>query len=135
MSFSYFRIIRLNDTDGAGVVYFSNLLSICHEAYEDYLTSSCLNFQDLVYHSSIALPIVHGEIDFFKPIHCGDRICIDVIPNVIKTSEFEIIYHIYYELEPNINLAKAKTRHVCINKNTRKRVDLPAIITNCLNIL
>jgi len=128
MSFNYFRIIRLTDTDGAGVVYFSNLLSICHEAYEDYLTSIGLNFKDLVYHSMISLPIVHAKINFFKPIFCGDRILIHLDFNMIKSDKFEINYQITPELSPDIMLANAQTVHVCIDKKTRNRIDLPEAI-------
>ncbi len=128
MSFTYFRIIRLADTDAAGVIYFSNLLSICHEAYEDYLTSSNLNFRDLVYHGAIALPIVHSEIDFFKPIFCGDRIIIELTSHLIKNYKFEINYQIYPELSPDLILARAKTHHVCLDQKTRSKVDLPDLI-------
>ncbi len=34
---TYYRTIHFSDTDAAGVVYFSTLLSICHEAYENSL--------------------------------------------------------------------------------------------------
>lgn len=128
MSYHYFRIIRLTDTDAAGVVYFSNLLSICHEAYEDYLTSSHLNFKDLVYHGSISLPIVHGSINFLKPIFCGDRILISLNPKIIKSNKFEINYQIFQELTPDLILANAKTVHVCIDKKNRHRIDLPEAI-------
>ena len=132
MTFSYFRIIRLADTDAAGVVYFSNLLSICHEAYEDFLTSNPISFKNLVYHGSIALPIVHAEIDFFKPIYCGDRILIDIIATINTNNEFKIDYRIYPELYNDVTLAFAKTIHVCIDKKTRKRVNFPDLIKECL---
>lgn len=132
MTYTYFRVIRLADTDAAGVIYFSNLLAICHEAYEDYLTSSGIMFQHLVYHGTIALPIVHGEIDFYKPIKCGDRILIEVTPQIIKSNKFEIGYRVIKELETDLTLAIAKTRHVCIDKKTRQRVDFPDIIRKSL---
>jgi 1,4-dihydroxy-2-naphthoyl-CoA hydrolase len=133
MCFSYFRMIRLADTDAAGVVYFSNLLSICHEAYEDYVSSSYIDFRDLVYHGSIALPIVHSEIDFFKPIYCGDRILINVKIEIIKTGKFGVNYEIHEELTPDTILAKAKTHHVCIDKKTRKRIEFPDPIRKFLD--
>ena len=132
MPFSYFRVIRLTDTDAAGVIYFSNLLSICHEAYEDFLTSNPISFKNLVYHGSIALPIVHAEIDFFKPIYCGDRILIDIIATINTNNEFKIDYRIYPELYNDVTLAFAKTIHVCIDKKTRKRVNFPDLIKECL---
>jgi 1,4-dihydroxy-2-naphthoyl-CoA hydrolase len=40
--FSYERIIHFPDTDAAGVVFFANYLSICHEAYEEALADAGL---------------------------------------------------------------------------------------------
>ena len=40
MPFEYPRTIRFADTDAAGVVYFAQILSICHEAYEASLQAS-----------------------------------------------------------------------------------------------
>ena len=34
MAFAYYYTVRFQDTDAAGVVYFANVLRICHEAYE-----------------------------------------------------------------------------------------------------
>lgn len=45
-NFIYSRKIHFADTDSAGVVYFSNLLSICHEAYEEVLLSLGINLSN-----------------------------------------------------------------------------------------
>jgi len=34
MAFVYGRTIRFQETDAAGVIYFSNVLVLCHEAYD-----------------------------------------------------------------------------------------------------
>ncbi|XGB38553.1 MAG: hypothetical protein LVT47_09140 [Cyanobacteria bacterium LVE1205-1] len=34
MPFTYTRSLWLRDTDTAGVVYFTSVLELCHEAYE-----------------------------------------------------------------------------------------------------
>jgi len=75
---SYFRTIRFADTDAAGVVYFASLLSICHEAYEASLLRIGVDMRQFFSGSSIALPIVHAEIDFFQPLMCGDQIQISL---------------------------------------------------------
>ena len=76
MSFSYQRIIRFQDTDAAGVVYFANVLAMCHEAYEESLAASGINLKAFFSNSDIAIPIVHASVDFFRPMFCGDKIYI-----------------------------------------------------------
>ena len=122
---SYSRTIRLVDTDAAGVIYFASLLSICHEAYEDRLIQSGINLKTFFRDTETALPIVHGEIDFFQPLFCGDRIEIQLIPNIINEHSFEISYQIFLIESPDKKIAQGKTKHVCINPLSRQKISLP----------
>lgn len=121
----YQRKIYFADTDSAGVVYFSNLLSICHEAYEDYLSSLKVNLKDFFSNQLIAIPIIHAEIDFFKPLFCGDLINITLSPILINEKVFEMQYQVF---KNNELIAKALTRHICINPQTRKTQEIPLVI-------
>ncbi|WP_017295926.1 acyl-CoA thioesterase [Geminocystis herdmanii] len=121
----YQRTIYFADTDSAGVVYFSNLLSICHEAYEDFLSNLNINLPDFFSNKLIAIPIIHAEIDFFKPLFCGDIISINLEATLINEKVFEIQYQV---LKNNELIAKALTRHICINPQTRKTQEIPPII-------
>ncbi|MGK7932480.1 MAG: acyl-CoA thioesterase [Microcystaceae cyanobacterium] len=121
---TYKRIIRLADTDGAGVVYFAHLLSICHEAYEDALESAGIPLKTVIDSQVAVIPIVHGEINFYQPLFCGDRIIVDLQPQLISPDSFEITYKIYCSDPSSPCCARAKTRHVCIHPQTRKRTPL-----------
>ena len=129
---SYSRTIRLVDTDAAGVIYFASLLSICHEAYEDRLIQSGINLKTFFRDTDTALPIVHGEIDFFQPLFCGDRITIQVIPTKINDHSFEISYQIFLAQSPDKKIAQGKTKHVCINPLSRQKISLPAPIRQAI---
>ncbi|MBD1824098.1 acyl-CoA thioesterase [Cyanobacteria bacterium FACHB-DQ100] len=129
MQFTYSRSIRFSDTDAAGVVYFANVLNFCHEAYEASLTASGINLRSFFSGQTIAVPIVHAEVDFFKPMFCGDEITIALTPNLLKPSEFEISYRLFQEQ----TIAKALTRHVCINSQTRSRQDLTPDLLHWIN--
>jgi 1,4-dihydroxy-2-naphthoyl-CoA hydrolase len=124
MSFQYKYTIQFRDTDAAGVVYFANILSICHIAYEASLIESGIDLQIFVNNPDFAVPITHAAADFFKPLYCGDRITIELTPRSIDQSRFEIAYQ--------LSAATAITKHVVINPNTRKRQELPVILTNWL---
>lgn len=129
---SYSRTIHLVDTDAAGVIYFASLLSICHEAYEDRLIQSGINLKTFFRDTETALPIVHGEIDFFQPLFCGDRIEIQLIPNVISEHSFEISYQIFLTQSPDKKIAQGKTKHVCINPLSCQKISLPEPIRNAI---
>ena len=133
MTFDYLRRIYLNDTDAAEVVYFAKGLEICHEAYEESLAEAGISINELIREGTIALPIIHAEIDFLRPISCGDRIQISLSANLINDSEFAIAYKIFPADNLNQVLVKAQTRHVCINPQIRKRIDLSAAMHEWLN--
>jgi 1,4-dihydroxy-2-naphthoyl-CoA hydrolase len=124
MSFQYKYTIQFRDTDAAGVVYFANILSICHVAYEASLIGSGIDLKKFVNNPEFAVPITHASADFFKPLYCGDRITIELTPRSIDSARFEIAYQ--------LSAATATTKHVVINPNTRKRQELPVILTSWL---
>lgn len=127
--FVYNRTIHFCDTDAAGVVYFANGLSLCHEAYEASLAASGITLKSFFGCEPIAVPITHASIDFFKPMVCGDRIAIVLMPTLLSDAEFQVEYQLYFELyfgqqgEEKQAIAKALTKHTCIDIHTRKRCD------------
>lgn len=130
MAFTYSRSIRFSETDAAGVVYFANVLTLCHEAYEASLSASGIDLRSFFSGQEIAVPIVHAEVDFFKPVFCGDQITIVLTTNLLQPSEFEIAYDLFKQSKL---IAKALTRHVCINAETRSRQELSPVLLHWLN--
>lgn len=135
MGYSYHRTVHLADTDAAGVIYFANVLNICHEAYEHCLNEAGLDWQHLLNTGEIALPIVHGEVDFFRPLRWGDRLKIQLFPATEPPSQFTVRYQIFLVSPEQLSskpVAIAMTKHVAISPQTRKRIPLPEILKKWL---
>lgn len=135
--FDYCRTIRFHETDAAGVVYFANVITLCHEAYEAALMAEGFNLA-LFFSAAgdVAVPIVHAQTDFYRPMRCGDRIKIRLVPKQLNDTSFEISYTLYPYSEdlpddPQLTraIAQALTRHVCIQPATQKKQALPGEIT------
>ena len=133
MTFNYLRRIYLSDTDAAGVVYFTKGLEICHEAYEESLAEAGIDLNRMIREGKTALPIVRAEIDFLRPLFLGDRIQVSLAASLINNSEFAIAYQIFPVDSGERVLVKAQTKHVCINPQIRKRMDLPSKMLEWLN--
>ncbi|AFY30950.1 thioesterase family protein [Calothrix sp. PCC 7507] len=129
MSFLYHRTVHFQDTDAAGVVYFANVLNICHEAYEASLEVSGINLKAFFGNSSVAFPIVHANVDFLRPMFCGDKLVVSLMPQKLGVEKFEIAYEIKLG---EVLAAKAITRHVCIDVNSRNKQELPDEINDWL---
>lgn len=137
MSYLYHRTIRFADTDAAGVVYFANVLSICHEAYEASLTAAGINLPAFFGGKEIAVPIVHAEIDFRQPMFCGEQYAIQVLPTQQSDHKFEIAYTIAplnASTGTTDRIAQAKTIHVCIHPTNRTRQALPKPLLHWLQL-
>jgi 1,4-dihydroxy-2-naphthoyl-CoA hydrolase len=130
--FNYSYTIQLRDTDAAGVVYFANIISICHIAYEASLIRSGIDLKLFVNNPEFAVPISHVSADFYRPLFCGDSIAIQLTTALIDSCKFEIKYQILATHTESLVSATATTRHVVINPLTRKRQELPQVLTDWL---
>jgi 1,4-dihydroxy-2-naphthoyl-CoA hydrolase len=123
MSFNYQYTIGLRDTDAAGVAYFASIVSIFHVAYEASLIESGIDLKSMINNDEIAVPIGSVTANFFRPLFCGDRIAIELTPQAIDRSTFEINYQILADRQL---MATATTKHIIIDRQTRKRQELTA---------
>lgn len=135
MVFCYQRVVRFQDTDAAGVVYFANVLAMCHEGYEASLAAAGVDLNDFFRGTEVAVPVVHASVNFFQPLYCGDRLNIYLTPTLLNTSEFEIAFEVFLAGRSDKAASKAQTRHVCIDPNRRSRMTLPDPLRNWLHDL
>lgn len=132
LGYIYQRTIHLRDTDAAGVVYFANILHLCHEAYEACLTEQGFMWQALLEQGDLAIPIVHGEISCLKPIHWGDRLSINLFPvaHPKKLGQFTVQYQLLDQ--GSTLMAIGSTKHIVISIGDRQRQPFPAILEKWL---
>ena len=133
MTFNYLRRVYLGDTDAAGVVYFTKGLEICHQAYEESLAAAGISLKQMLREKTIALPIVRAEIDFIRPLFCGDVLQVNLSASLISSKEFAIAYQICHVDNLERILVKAQTKHVCIDPQIRTKTDLPPTILEWLD--
>lgn len=142
-AFTYERVIRFGETDAAGVVYFANVLSICHEAYEAWLGASGVDLRTFFSDRTPPIvPIVQASVDFLQALHCGDRIQVTLVVAVVSESKFEVRYEVWLQpdrlpgegisrdaLSVSARLAAtAQTQHLCLDPGSRKPCPLDAML-------
>ena len=127
------RTVRFGDTDAAGVMHFHQLLRWCHVAYEESLerfgvTSNAI-FPAPGRTPAVALPIVHVSADYLRPLVCGDPLEMELRPQQLDDSSFEVRYRFRHD---GREAANGLTRHVAIATASRRRTTLPAPIRHWL---
>lgn len=127
------RTVRFGDTDGAGVMHFHQVLRWSHEAWEESLERFGIGaaevFPTAVHAPAVALPIVHCDADFRRPLHCGDPMAIRLEPLRLDPCSFEVRYTFSSQGQ---EVATALIRHLAIAAADRRRCPLPEPIQRWL---
>ncbi len=125
MSFAYLRTVHFADTDAAGVVFFANYLSICHEAYEESLAASGIELKTFFTAAAIIVPVSKSEAEYLRSLACGDKLSVTVAPTLLSEHTFELRFGITRLGTAAKIAARVRTEHVCISTQTRQRTPLP----------
>lgn len=127
------RTVRFGDTDAAGVMHFHQLLRWCHEAYEESLERFGIPAAEIFPRPgnipAVALPIVHCEADYLRPLACGDPLAIALEPRQRNEVSFEVTYRFRSD---GTQAARALSRHQAIDPVTRRATELPPSILRWL---
>ena len=91
------RKVRFGDTDAAGVMHFHQLLRWSHEAWEESLEHYGVAPSSIFPGSrgsqqppTVALPVVHCEATFRRPVHGGDCLEVALQPTRLNPGSFEV---------------------------------------------
>ncbi len=120
---------RIHDIDAAGVVFYAQIFYFIHNSYEDFLNQHQQPI-DKILKSDCILPIKHTQADFKAPIFLNECITIEIALLELKESEFTLNYSLL-DINGNIR-ATALTQHICLDRNTKKRKNLPDTIRSIL---
>ncbi len=120
---------RIHDIDAAGVVFYAQIFYFAHNAYEDFLNHHQQGIKKIL-KSDYSLPIKHTEADFKAPIFLNECITIEITLHELKESEFTLNYSLS-DVSGNTRVT-ALTQHICLDRNTKKRKNLPAAMRSIL---
>ena len=122
------RTVRFGDTDAAGVVHFHEMFRWCHETWEESLEKYGIVLLEIFPTTQInscqldvALPIVHCEANYFKPLYVGDTITIELNPEKLDESSFVLRFKLVKNSE---DIGSINIKHASINPITRERCTL-----------
>src|ERR1035438_10851873 len=117
MPFTYDRTIHFADTDAAGVVFFANYLTICHEAYEESLLASGIDLKVFFADHRIVVPIAKSEADYSRPLSCGDKLRVSMQPALLSEDSYEIRFEITRLGPPSKRAARIDRKSTRLNSS------------------
>lgn len=122
--------VRIHDTDMAGILYFPRIYRFANDALEDFFANEKMTFHSSVREADVMFVIVHSEADYYSSLVAGDEVRVTLIVDRIGNTSFTLHYEIYKA--DHTHMGSIKTVHCCINKTTRKKVEVPSKLRKLL---
>ena len=108
--------VRFQHTDPAGIVFFTNILVYCHEAYEEFLRAGGMPLEDFIGKREQTLPLGHAEATFKRPFRAGQLVTVRLTVGRIGERSFRLEFDLFGEKQEH--LATAATVHVSVDRAT-----------------
>lgn len=116
--------VRMHDTDMAGLLYFPRQFRFAHDALEDFIESEGSSFAQVFTQEKFVFVIVHAEADYYLPLSVGDPLEVHLFIDRIGNTSFSVSYKLYRPPTQDL-VGSAKTIHVCLERDARKKIPIP----------
>ncbi len=129
MSFIYHRIIRMQETDATGRIYFTNQLKIALEAFEDFIRQQGFSLACMVQDKKFLFPIVHAEADYFESMTVGEKV--DVTLEIPHIGNCSFTHRSEFKKEGK-EIGVATIVHALYSCETKESIPIPKEFKNIL---
>jgi 1,4-dihydroxy-2-naphthoyl-CoA hydrolase len=116
-------IVRLPDTDAAGILFYGNYFRLAHEAYEAFMKTVDFGLDYIIGESDILLLIAHAEADYHQSLRLGEEYSINIRVGKLGGKSFTLSYE--FAKKSGQICATLHTVHVALQKESQKTVPLP----------
>ncbi len=114
--------LKFRDADPAQIMYFANIYSLAHDAFEEFIVAAGYKYSDWFTKKLHIVPIRHCEADYLNPLLPGSTYQIDVSVQQCRETSFQMKY--VFSAHGKIH-AIVKMVHVVLNPETKQKMDLP----------
>ena len=146
VGFSHELLVRFQDVDAAGIVFFARILDYCHDAYVAFLAAAGCPLDASLRESRWMAPLVHAEADFIRPLRFGDRVRVHLVAARVRESSYTVGYRLERAGDPAGGAADARapgplageavavgqTVHVVVDPRSFARTPLPEAMRDAL---
>jgi YbgC/YbaW family acyl-CoA thioester hydrolase len=115
--------VAFDEADGEGIVFFGNYFRLAHRALETYLPTIGIPWTEWFNSPEWAAPLRHVEADYLQPLRPGDTFAAEIKVSEMGESSVNFIYE--FNTPSGQPIARLKTTHVFINRETGKKRPIP----------
>lgn len=73
------RVVRFQDVDAAGTIFFPRVLEYMADAYQEVLERAGIDVPRILRDRVMAAPLAHAEADYLAPMLFGDAVEVEVV--------------------------------------------------------
>ncbi len=115
MSFRYSVTARFHEVDRAGIVFFGRVYEYAHICFEEMLHAAFDSPDSIFGELGFALPLVHSEASFSRPIRQGDRLEVAMEVEAVSARSITFAYRLYGQGRPEDLRAVVRLKHAFVS--------------------
>ncbi|MBP7830670.1 MAG: acyl-CoA thioesterase [Kiritimatiellae bacterium] len=120
----------MQDTDAAGVIFFTSQLRIAHETFEAFLDGIGLGLGVIMAERDYRIPLVHAESDYLAPARLGDELTVELTLDRAGQTSFSLRFRLLKS--SGVEVGAVKTVQVAVDAGTWQKRPLPGELRNAL---
>jgi acyl-CoA thioester hydrolase len=122
--------VRYAETDSLGIAHHSSYVIWFEEGRSEYMRRERASY-DALQKNGVYLPLAELDVRYFAPARYGDRITICTWVGAVRSRTVTFIGEIV-KPETHQVLARARTKHICIDTQTGQLKVIPQQTRECL---
>jgi len=115
-------VVRFQDADAAGIIFFGNIPVYFHDAYFEWLMNAGFDLPAMMRAASFMAPVQQQRCDYLSPLRFGDEVEVEVVGAALEGSAFAVGFRL---ICGSRCAAVGQQRHVVVDRKTLKRVPPP----------
>lgn len=117
------EIVKLHNTDAAGIMFFGNYLKVAHDIFERFMNEIGFSLEYIINQADFLVVIAHSECDYKKSLKLGEKFELRLSVTNIGGASFTLGYQ-FVNAQGEF-AATAQTVHVVLDKAKQKTCAMP----------
>lgn len=125
------RLIRFQDIDAAGIIFYPRVLEMFHDAYAAFLGFAGCPLPEVLRSGTWLAPVRHAEADYFKPLRFGDPVQVEICRAFVQETEATLGYRVARSEGGEVCVV-GQVVHTFVERATFKRTPIPEPVRRAL---
>jgi 1,4-dihydroxy-2-naphthoyl-CoA hydrolase len=127
--------VELQEVDAAGVVFYAWFFFYAHRAYEAALLAHGFDLAELLRAGTHALPMVHAEADYKRPLRYGDEVAVDLACDLVSERSCRFHSRVWQLGAGETLCAEVVQVHACLDIALGRSTALPPALRTAVERL